>query len=461
MNRIALIDNATLTAAQRLLGDIKVKNLYNIDGDIAAFENLLQAILFFDEIACIDDYKEEFRDSRHRKFSFVRFVPKEHVSYSSSMKRAQNTTKGILFRVAGHEIDEEEFKSFFQMLNTHLVFNWRMSASVFYLTVNLLAEEGGISVDKYSSLHAMVVSQLWGEEPEPSINLEIPVKDKNGRKLPPSFTREKDYAVGGQVQSFAAALNWLSLKAAFYAQIAEAQKMDLILHPIRHAFLVNLLKREYQLPSSTYHAVTTVLREGMTGAVRQILKASDPILSELNLPMWTAYLATRTGDPSKFLDECLQLRQEGVFAEARSQLAELQQLSENREVGEYVSSVNKLNLSLSKAAGRMLSKYGVSGRQELAVSPVLNMIVKAKTGHTIPAGLGKVPIPQALVGLTDRWGFRGVVRSVVSDLVSIERLGALHDIITSKVRRGSKEKFAMPQENPLWLGRNSSWKRYL
>jgi Mg-chelatase subunit ChlI len=67
MKRIALVDNATLTAAQRLLGDIEVKNLYNIDGDIEAFENLAQAILFFDEVCCIDDYKPAFRNSRaHR-----------------------------------------------------------------------------------------------------------------------------------------------------------------------------------------------------------------------------------------------------------------------------------------------------------------------------------------------------------------------------------------------------------
>ena len=38
--RYAIIDNSTLTAAQRLLGEIPVINKLCIDGDIAAFENL-------------------------------------------------------------------------------------------------------------------------------------------------------------------------------------------------------------------------------------------------------------------------------------------------------------------------------------------------------------------------------------------------------------------------------------
>ena len=66
--RKALVDNATLTAVQRLNGDILVKNKYDLDGDILAMEGLLQAILFFDEIYFLDDYKPEYQESRHQYF---------------------------------------------------------------------------------------------------------------------------------------------------------------------------------------------------------------------------------------------------------------------------------------------------------------------------------------------------------------------------------------------------------
>jgi hypothetical protein len=48
--RCAVLDNATLTAVQRLLGEIETENDLSIDGDIAAFESFIQAILFYDTV---------------------------------------------------------------------------------------------------------------------------------------------------------------------------------------------------------------------------------------------------------------------------------------------------------------------------------------------------------------------------------------------------------------------------
>lgn len=45
----ALIDNATLTAVQRVMGQIIVKTPDTINGDLVALENLVQAILFYDD----------------------------------------------------------------------------------------------------------------------------------------------------------------------------------------------------------------------------------------------------------------------------------------------------------------------------------------------------------------------------------------------------------------------------
>jgi hypothetical protein len=460
MKRIALVDNATLTAAQRLLGDIAVKNLYNIDGDIEAFENLVQAVLFFDEICCIDDYKSEFRSSRAHRFDFVTFLPQDKIDYGAQLKLAEESTKDVLLRVRGYEIDQDEFREFFDMLKAHLVFNWRMSSSVFYLTVNLLTDDSGVSAQKYSSMHAMIASQLWGEERGSYVAPSLMLKDKSGKRLPDRFTRDKDYEIGDQVQRFAAALNWLALKTNFYARVAEANNMDLVLHPIRHAFLANVIHKSYKISSSTYDSITTMLRNGITGTVREITKHSEPILSELRLPMWSAYLATRTKKPSEFLATCQQLRQEGLFVEARAQLGELQELGESDPEDNYVKSVNKLNLALEKTSAHLLSKYGVSSQQQIAVAPAINLILKAKTGGSIP-DIGGVPRPRALSGILDRRGFRGLVRSIVSDLVSIERLGKLHEIITLDVRKESKEKYPIHEESSDWLGRNSSIRKWL
>ncbi|MFO0070017.1 MAG: hypothetical protein ACK529_07620, partial [Alphaproteobacteria bacterium] len=60
----ALIDNATLTAVQRIMGDAPTRSKDNIDIDIIALENFVQAILFYDQIIVIDDYKEAYRKER-------------------------------------------------------------------------------------------------------------------------------------------------------------------------------------------------------------------------------------------------------------------------------------------------------------------------------------------------------------------------------------------------------------
>ncbi|WP_235165474.1 MULTISPECIES: hypothetical protein [Pseudomonas] len=60
----ALIDNATLTAAQRATGAVAVKTSDTINGDLCVLENLLQGNLFYDDFLCIDNYKPEHRDSR-------------------------------------------------------------------------------------------------------------------------------------------------------------------------------------------------------------------------------------------------------------------------------------------------------------------------------------------------------------------------------------------------------------
>lgn len=63
-----LVDNATLTAVQRLSGEIPIKNKYIIDSDIMAFEAFAQAVLFSEKVFYIDDYKSRYRQDRRSFF---------------------------------------------------------------------------------------------------------------------------------------------------------------------------------------------------------------------------------------------------------------------------------------------------------------------------------------------------------------------------------------------------------
>lgn len=247
MARVALVDNATLTATQRLLGQIRVKNLDNIDGDIAAFESLLQAVLFFDEVCCLDDYKEEFRANRKQQFSFVRFVAPNEFAYETLLQEARHSTEHIMLSVRGHKIVDSEFRKFFELLQSSLVFNWRLRTSVFYLSISLLADQSGVSVEKYGKLQAMLMSQLYGESDGQNVDAGMNLQDSSGHALELRFARDKDFEVGRDIQSFAAALNWLALRTTFYAMSATTLSMDVVLHPIRDAFLATILHRLFAL----------------------------------------------------------------------------------------------------------------------------------------------------------------------------------------------------------------------
>ena len=111
--RKALVDHATLTAVQRLNGEIPVKNEYDLDGDILAMEGLLQAILFFDEVYYLDDYKPEFREERQQAFSGLIPLRFDEESQSAFSKQAMQQVQSIVPHVTAGAFTDGDFKPFF------------------------------------------------------------------------------------------------------------------------------------------------------------------------------------------------------------------------------------------------------------------------------------------------------------------------------------------------------------
>ena len=132
--RYALIDNSTLTGIQRLLGEIPVKNKFIVDNDIIAFENYIQAILFYDEIICIDDYKSQYRENRKQYFPKIRFISKDLFDYESFVETANKVTENINLEIKGGRITDRDFKDYLDRLHMTFQFTWDMSSSQFFLT---------------------------------------------------------------------------------------------------------------------------------------------------------------------------------------------------------------------------------------------------------------------------------------------------------------------------------------
>jgi hypothetical protein len=135
--RLALIDNSTLSAVERLLALTETRNLYNIDHDIACFEKLVHTILFYDEIYLVDDYKEYFRERRKEVFSFIKIADLSETEYRGASKEAADFAAKRPFEMEKGEPVGDTLK-FFENLLLRPQLRWDVFVSSEYLTLSYL-----------------------------------------------------------------------------------------------------------------------------------------------------------------------------------------------------------------------------------------------------------------------------------------------------------------------------------
>ena len=135
----ALIDNATLTAVQRLTGRVKTKSTDSVDTDIVALENLVQAILFYDDLVAIDDYIPAHRKERIAAFPFIRFLDANNYNLGEISNSAAKIAANLRPQIRGGEFADEDFKNLLDLLQTHVICTWDISSSIYFLTLKVIA----------------------------------------------------------------------------------------------------------------------------------------------------------------------------------------------------------------------------------------------------------------------------------------------------------------------------------
>jgi hypothetical protein len=138
-NRLILVDNATLSGVERLTGQSQTLNLNNIDNDILCFEKLITAILFSDLIISVDDYKDNFRSERLKKFDFIDFLKIEPEVYSALTRDAADFAKSMAFSFDGSK-PAGDVVSFFESLRIDPQLRWDIFVSSEYLTLSFLVK---------------------------------------------------------------------------------------------------------------------------------------------------------------------------------------------------------------------------------------------------------------------------------------------------------------------------------
>jgi len=156
----ALIDNATLTAVQRVMGQIIVKTPDTINGDLVALENLVQAILFYDDLVCIDNYKDQHKKEREDYFSFIKFLSPNDYHFEEFEKQAKKEASLIRPEIRAGEFSDPDFRELLELLKLNMVCTWDLRSSVYYLTMKMLGQPNTSEFAKYSEISSSIFNEL-------------------------------------------------------------------------------------------------------------------------------------------------------------------------------------------------------------------------------------------------------------------------------------------------------------
>src|SRR5258708_4894493 len=117
----AVLDNATITALQRITGQAPSRSKEAIDVDLAAFENYVQTRLFYEDLLVVDDYLPQHREARRIAFPHLSYVDPEQFKLKELATIANAASDAIHPKIQGGDFANPEFKALFQLLQTHMV----------------------------------------------------------------------------------------------------------------------------------------------------------------------------------------------------------------------------------------------------------------------------------------------------------------------------------------------------
>lgn len=473
--RRVLIDNATLTGVERIVGRISVLNTYNVEGDILCLESLLQSILLYDEIFFVDDYKEEHRKKRSDFFKFLTPLELQESKYKELEKQARHHLSKLTPVLQSGRLKTDELSRLLELIDLNLVFTWDMTSSEFYLTLKILAEESDSEIDKYGELCAMIKSgfaeqkQLESEFSAPAIKVldhrGMPIDRGIGGVVRLLDGISKSNGLDGSTKSFLSGLSWLCYKTLFYRLAAEASLCDLMLHPIRHSCLATTLPMVYQEDPSRYRPIIDAMNTATSETVSAISSMPLSTVIKHPLPLFSVWLANKGLKPHSFIESALELRSDPQFTKVRKQFHQLEAVHTIQGEGKFKTEANTAVQELFKTLSSVRTKFGITSRQGIPITPLIwtyNIVGSAHGAPPVPNVGAKLP---PIKEISDFWfdkkpksAFSALFKNVVEDLAQIPRLGAISDTLREDVKwMPDAEKFHPKRLDPKFLGKRANW----
>lgn len=441
----ALIDNATLTGVQRVVGQVPSRSRDSFDVDLLAYENFVQARLFYDDVVVIDDYIAMHRDARRKAFPQVSHLDLTQLGLQEIADTANNTAAAIRPKIHSGEFANPEFKALFELLQSHMICTWDIGNSIYHLTLKVLADEGTEEFQKYGALATSIFQEL-GEAKSAGQWLKPPIEliDQYGNPITPGYKVPKARWGNGEtsehtgaIDAFVASLVWIANRAIFYTLAAAHLKADSFLYPIRQAYQQHYIAQRYQYHADFAQRLVRQVSTTLSRDVVEVHQAGAPNLASCDLPVFSAWLAQQCGDPLAALHALEEIRLQAPFVEARAQLNELHEAFHDGTLAQGNRRMEKLSSAVQRVSASMREKYFVRTRQGIPVTrlvTVYNAIAGMAGLPALPKVELKVPLPPFLRDMRREVGFCSVYRNTINDLAVVASLGELHDTMARRLQ---------------------------
>jgi hypothetical protein len=465
----ALIDNATLTAVQRVMGDIIILNTDTINGDLVAFENFIQAILFYDDLICIDNYKEEYREDRIKQFDFIRFISESDFDFSKIDEHAKAEANSIRPEIRGGEFVDQDFQEFFSLLNMNMICTWDMTSSVYYLTMKMLGQPNTEEWSKYGALSSSIFNELsdaaqthgrWSKEVKLiGSDGTIHTKERMAEER-----QKQNRGLGGTTKSldmFVASLNWLGYKSIYYSLAAKYFKADSFLHPIRHSFQLHWMKKTGAYGHDFTSKLVGSLSTNLQTTVSEIVDYGRSSTVHLDIPIFSAWLLQQSGSPRNIIEAALELKKSDDMQNIRGLLNQIRIAYDDDGLGAANKNIAKWEAELIKASASVKATYGIKTAQGIPSSSIMNVYNSFAAFASLPSFPTfdfNVPLPNFVRSNTSS-SFSNVYKSISKELTTIERLGGIRDELSSSFSIDRQAyKLGVKTESPRFRNVSSEWK---
>ncbi|MBB4100526.1 hypothetical protein [Sphingomonas kyeonggiensis] len=457
----AIVDNSTITAVQRVLGHIPVSEGFPIEGDISAFDQYLQTLLLYDEVAFLDDYKEEYRKERASKFPELVVLSENPDSYERMLQDARSLTSDMVYHVKNGDLQSDPMSQFLRAMDLHVVPAWYMQSSDWYLHLRLLANEADLYLEKYGALMSAIMTQYNQNIRTPlSPDLRLRLHRQGGPLIEDAgVALRAGESIEDSVKRFTSSLNWLALRSIFYILVANKYNCALSSHPIRHTFI-----GQYVADSMLNRGDGDIRRSTLdffSSKFGEIRAESDRIIGtgifEVPMPFIAGWAVGMAGTPERGLDHVLQIRHGPEAMALRSRFREIEDLRLSGTMSEFRREAMKVRQALNDDLSRLRSKFtgGVVSPEGIDVSVDLLTL-----SPTVEAG-GMLSRLKSALPNKDRKAVM-LLRSISNDIMNIPTLGRVADYFKLNRRVRSRTEFwrdAAKRESEEFLQARSFWKR--